>query len=102
MFDNDRVSGGVAAWFSTTLGALAAVFLLCLLASAIFPRLGAGVVGVVMLFQVGLWQWLYSIPLIVLMRRRKCFESAKGVTIAACVAFGANALCSGLLFFGSR
>jgi len=100
MFNNDTVSGGVLAWLAATFIALVVVALLCALASTIYPRLST--VGLIALFQIGLWQWLYLIPLIVWLRRRNRSELAKGVTIAACIAFGLNALCSGLLFFSSR
>lgn len=99
MFNNDTVSGGVLAWLAATFIALVVVILL-LLASTIYPSLGTP--GLIALFQIGLWQWLYLIPLIVWLRRRNRSELAKGVTIAACIAFGLNALCSGLLFFSSR
>lgn len=98
MLDDDKVSSGVGIWFLATFIALVIFVPLCMfLVIAIYPDLGVD--GSIAYFQVGLWQWLYSIPLIIRMRRKEHFESAKGVTIAACIMLGINALCSGLLLW---
>lgn len=62
----------------------------------------AGITMVIVMFQPGFWQLLFVIPAVVILRRRKRFESAKGVLICASFLFILNVICSGSLFLGSR
>ena len=44
-------------------------------------------------------QWLYVIPLIISLRRKQRFQVAKGLLITACVLFGVDVLCSGIVIY---
>jgi hypothetical protein len=100
MFNEDRVFDGVMVWLGTTILAIVVVVLLGGALSSRYPALGGAVPFAP--FQIGIWQWLYILPLILWLRRKSRFETAKGVTIAACVVAGINVLCSGILFWGLR
>jgi len=51
-------------------------------------------------FQVGLWQWLYVLPLWFVLRHKQKHQSAKGLLISAAIFSGIDVLCSGLLMGG--
>lgn len=100
MFNEDAVFDGVVIWLAATIVAIVVAVLVGVASSSRYPNLGGAAYFAP--FQIGIWQWLYLIPLILWLRRKNRFESAKGVTIAACVVAGIDVLCSGLLFFSSR
>jgi hypothetical protein len=100
MFNEDNVSGGVVAWLAATILAVVIVVVLGVASSSRYPVLGGAASFAP--FQIGLWQWLYTIPLILWLRRKERFEAAKGVTIAACIVSGIDVLCSGILFLSFR
>lgn len=92
----DCIPMGFAIWVAAiAIGGvvLLALCMLPLISSTFLPFLA---------FQVGLWQWAIVIPLFVGLRRRGWPESAKGLMISACGLLILNALCGGMIFFGSR
>lgn len=54
---------------------------------------------IIIMFQVGIWQWIYVIPFLIWLRHKRRFETAKGLLMMAGLIFGVDAICSGLLFF---
>ena len=51
----------------------------------------------IVMFQVGIWQWIYIIPFLIWLRHKKRFETAKGLLMMAGLIFCVDAVCSGLL-----
>ncbi len=95
--DSNSIAKGVAIWIVL----LIMVGLVLIGITAVVP--GAVDLGmVIVIFQPGLWQFLFVIPAVVLLRRRKKFESAKGMLICASALFILNAICSGSIFLNSR
>ena len=94
--DANSVANGFAIWISLVV--IVGVVLIGV--TATLPGTAGGTMFFVM-FQPGLWQLLFVIPAVVLLRRRKKFESAKGLLICASALFILNAICSGSLFFDS-
>lgn len=97
----DTLGRGFGLWVVATIIAVVALSFLGGIA-AVFPRgLGAGglSLGPIALVQVGAWQWLYVIPLIISLRRKQRFQVAKGLLITACVLFGVDVLCSGVVIY---
>lgn len=97
----DKVSKGFILWIGATFAAVVALSMLGGILSAVIPSLrGMGAaLGPIALVQVGAWQWLYVVPLIIWLRRKQQFEAAKGLLITACVLFGVDVLCSGIVFY---
>ena len=95
--DANSVAKGFAIWIS-----LLIVVGLVLIGTAATLRGNAGGTMVFVILQPGLWQLLFVIPAVVLLRRQKKFESAKGMLICASALFILNAICSGSLFLGLR
>jgi hypothetical protein len=101
MSNEDRISKGIGLWFAATAIAVLGLTFLGGVVTAFYHGMrGTGaVIGMYSLIQVGAWQWLYVIPLIIWLRRKQRFETAKGLLITACVLFGVDVLCSGVLFY---
>ena len=96
MSSEDRVSSGVLLWVGWTLGAVVVISFVAGLMTGLTGSGAAGAAfGPIALFQVGAWQWLYVIPLLIFLRRKQRFQTAKGLLIIACVLFGVDVLCSG-------
>ena len=106
MLESNKVSAGVGLWFVATLAAAITIGILATLVAAAVDgirALGEGAsIGLFSLVQVGAWQWLYVIPLIIWLRRRQRFEQAKGLLITAFVLLGIDVLCSGALLLSFR
>jgi hypothetical protein len=102
MSNEDKISKGIGVWFAATAIAVVVLTLLGFVGTLFYNGMhGAGaIIGLYSLVQVGAWQWLYVIPLIIWLRRKQRFETAKGLLITACVLFGVDVLCSGVLFYG--
>jgi|SRR5690349_5761638 hypothetical protein len=94
--DSNSIAKGFAIWISL----LVIVGVLLIGINAALPNGPDGTMLIVLL-QPGLWQLLFVIPAVVLLRRRRKFESAKGMLICASALFILNAICSGSLFLGS-
>src|ERR1700734_1115367 len=101
MSNEDNISKGIWVWFAATAVAVITLTFLGGVLTAFYNGMhGAGaIIGLYSLVQVGAWQWLYVIPLIIWLRRKQRFETAKGLLITACVLFGVDVLCSGVLFY---
>lgn len=101
MSAEDRVSSGVGVWFMATGIAVAILTVIGGIASAVIPGMGPSgfSLGFIALIQVGAWQWFYVIPLIISLRRKQRFETAKGLLIVASVLFGVDVLCSGVVIY---
>lgn len=105
VFDEERsssqgansVGNGFAIWISL----LIVVGVLLIGVTVALPNGPGGMMFFVM-FQPGLWQLLFVVPGVVLLRRRQKFESAKGLLICASALFILNAICSGSIFLNSR
>ena len=98
---NDKLSTGFGLWIIWTIGAVVVLSILGGIAAVFMRGLGATGLsfGPIALVQVGAWQWLYVIPLIISQRRKQRFQVAKGLLITACVLFGVDVLCSGVVFY---
>ena len=90
----DTAGWGASLWLSSTIAAY--LFLIAAIAwiPALDKALGYG--ALVVLFQVGLWQWIYVLPLLIALRYNQKYEAAKGLLIIAAIFSGVDALCSGL------
>jgi hypothetical protein len=101
MSSEDRISQGIVMWLIATVVAVVALTVLGGVFTAFYNGMhGSGAaIGLYSLVQVGAWQWLYVIPLIISLRRKQRFETAKGLLITACVLFGIDVLCSGVVFY---
>jgi hypothetical protein len=101
MPNEDKMVGGFVLWIVWTIGAVVALSAIGFLATLFYNEMhGAGaVLGLYSLVQVGAWQWLYVIPLIIWLRRKQRFQTAKGLLITACILFGVDVLCSGVIFY---
>ncbi len=101
MSNSNSVGAGIGLWFVATAIAVGVLCVLGFVFSLVTSgpsSAGEGIwMGFAALIQVGAWQWLYVIPLIISLRRKQRFESAKGLLIFACVLFGIDVLCSGVL-----
>ncbi|GEM_PF-2197231 len=98
--DANSIGKGVAIWIVLLI--VVGVVLIVVATASPVNRLGGGVPFALLMLQPGLWQLLFVIPAVVLLRRQKKFESAKGVLICASALFILNAICSGSIFLGSR
>ena len=98
---SDKLSTGFGLWVIWTIGAVVVLSFLGGIAAVFMRGLGAAgfSFGPIALVQVGAWQWIYVIPLIISLRRKQRFQVAKGVLITACVLFGVDVLCSGVVFY---
>ena|SRR5580704_12468367 len=98
---NDTMGKGFGLWVVATIIAVVALSILGGIAAVFLRGLGAGGLsfGPIALVQVGAWQWLYVIPLIISLRRKQRFQVAKGLLITACVLFGVDVLCSGIVIY---
>jgi hypothetical protein len=98
---DDTVSRGFGLWVVATIIAVVALSFLGGIAAVFLRGLGASGLsfGPIALVQVGAWQWLYVIPLIISLRRKQRFQVAKGLLITACVLFGVDVLCSGIVIY---
>jgi hypothetical protein len=101
MSNEDKISKGIGVWFAATAAAVITLTFLGGVLTAFYHGMhGTGaIIGLYSLVQVGAWQWLYVIPLIIWLRRKQRFETAKGLLITACVLFGVDVLCSGVVFY---
>ena len=101
MSTDDKMSAGVGLWIGSTFAAVVAISIVAGVFTLFSADLrGAGFLfGLYALVQVGAWQWLYVIPLIISLRRKQRFQTAKGLLITACVLLGLDVLCSGVLIF---
>jgi hypothetical protein len=98
---NDTMGKGFGLWIVATIIAVVALSFLGGIAAVFLRGLGAAGLsfGPIALVQVGAWQWLYVIPLIISLRRKQRFQLAKGLLITACVLFGVDVLCSGIVIY---
>jgi hypothetical protein len=98
---NDTMGRGFGLWVVATIIAVVALSFLGGIAAVFLRGLGAAGLsfGPIALVQVGAWQWLYVIPLIISLRRKQRFQVAKGLLITACVLFGVDVLCSGIVIY---
>jgi hypothetical protein len=98
---NDKLSTGFGLWVIWTIGAVVVLSFLGGIAAVFMRGLGAAGLsfGPIALVQVGAWQWIYVIPLIISLRRKQRFQVAKGLLITACVLFGVDVLCSGVVMY---
>jgi len=100
MSSEDKMSTGVGLWMGWTFGAVVLITVVGGLVSLVSGMGGQGAMfGPLSLVQVGAWQWLYVIPLVISLRRKQRFQVAKGLLITACVLFGIDVLCSGVVIF---
>lgn len=97
----DTLGKGFGLWVIATIIAVVALSFLGGIAAVFLRGLGASGLsfGPIALVQVGAWQWLYVIPLIISLRRKQRFQVAKGLLITACVLFGVDVLCSGIVIY---
>jgi hypothetical protein len=91
----DTTGWGSGLWLISTITAYLVLVAAIAFIPAIDKFLGYG--SIVVFFQVGLWQWIYVLPLLIALRRRQKYQAAKGLLIFAAIVSGLDALCSGLL-----
>lgn len=69
--------------------------------AAVLSAFGTGSWMVLVLLQPGFWQLLFVVPGVIVLRKKRRFEAAKGLLMSASGLFMLNVLCTGSLFLSS-